>query len=134
MQALVWNILIGAPLTGSLILIVSLMYLPGMAPRHALPIALGLLAIALAIAAMRNRLTIGSWTRTSTPAQRQLMDARIQRSKKLRPVVFVALLPVVFVMVSLGYGKGAVMIASLICGVVFAWCGLYLNRLSGRSS
>ena len=47
MQALVWNILIGTPLTGSLILFVVLMYLPGIAPRYALPIALGLLAIAL---------------------------------------------------------------------------------------
>ncbi|WP_136626407.1 hypothetical protein [Bradyrhizobium macuxiense] len=134
MQALVWNILVGTPLAGSLILFVLLIYLPGIAPRYALPIALGLVAIALAIAAMRNRVTIGSWTRTVTPAQRQLMDARIRRSTKLRPVVFVALLPVVFVMVSLGYGKGAVMIASLVCGAIFAWCSLYLYRLSRRSS
>lgn len=134
MQGLVWNILIGAPLTGSLILFVFLMYLPGIAPRYALPIGLGLFAIGLAIAAMRNRLTIGSWTRTGTQAQRQLMDARIRQSTKLRSVMFVALLPVVFVMVSLGYGRGAVMIASLICGVIFASCSLYLHRLSRRSS
>lgn len=133
MQAFVLNILIGMPLAGSLILFVLLMYLPGIAPRYALPIALGLVAIALAIAAMRNRLTIGSWARTVSPTQRRLMDARIQRSTKLRPVMFIVLLPVVFVMVSLGYGKGAVMIASLICGVIFAWCSLYLYRLSRRS-
>ncbi|WP_076864442.1 hypothetical protein [Bradyrhizobium mercantei] len=82
MQALVWNIVIGTPLVGSLILFVLLNYLPGIAPRYAVPAGLGLFAIALAIAALRNRLTIGTWTRTLTPAERQMMDARIRRSKK----------------------------------------------------
>jgi hypothetical protein len=133
MHPAVWRVLITAPLIGS----VGLMIVrPFLAPAHHSYVVLAatmLLVLTGVIAALRHRLTFGIWARPVSTRQRQEIQRRVSRDSNFSVLMFLVLLPGVFVLHALGFGKGAVVAASLTAGAVVVVAQFVLRRKSSAT-
>jgi hypothetical protein len=132
-----WNALVGAPLfTGAGILIFIRPFLGASTREYAIGAAVALLAVGFGAALLRNRLTIGTWTRLITPQQRAEIRQRAYSSQIMTVVNLGALslvgLPLVFWLRALGWSKDATLFAALLAGIPVLAVTFFLTRRFGN--
>lgn len=128
MYPAVWRVLITALPAGSVGLMVVRPFLAPAHHNYAVLAAIMLLVLTGIIAALRHRLTFGIWVRPVSTRQRQEIQRRVSRDSNFSVLMFLVLLPGVFVLHTLGFGKGAVVVASLTVGAVVVVAQFVLRR------
>ena len=137
MPPVIWNIVVGAPLAVSVLLLgIVRPFVSGLDRAYVIAAGSILFVIAIAAALSRNRLTLGSWTRPISQQQRAEIRRRARASQIMTIGTFGALslvgLPLVFWLRKQGWSQDATLFAALAAGAPVLVVAFLLARRFGH--